>query len=179
MSSTLGKALLVTSLVGGLGFGSLAFADGHYDGHYGERPEKPGHIMEVLRELDLNDSQRAEIKARMEKQDRESKTARMQELKSMRGEMMDLAESDGYSKKKAKKIANRMADKQAEMALERVERHHEFYKMLNPEQRAKLTKLRKEREEKFSKERWGERDERRGHDDRDRPRHEERDRDHD
>ncbi|HEX4879999.1 MAG TPA: Spy/CpxP family protein refolding chaperone [Limnobacter sp.] len=99
--------------------------------------------MGILKQLDLSDTQKTQIKAIMDQQ-RSNMRGHIGERRAHREEMRNLVESANFDRSKAAALIVEQQEKEREMKLAMLQAQHEIYKVLSPEQREKARILRAE-----------------------------------
>lgn len=112
-------------------------------GHYGERG--------LFKQLELTDTQKAEMKTLREK-DREAMKAERQanrtEMQTDHKALDKLVLEDNFDEQAVRQLVDRMSEKQAEHRVERLKQRHQMLNILTPEQKAKYVELKQQHAEK-------------------------------
>ena len=151
------KILTAALAVITLGLGSIAMAQPEGDGGgrrfgrhgfgpggFGMGRGGPGGPGFPLRQLDLTDAQREQVKA-IFKQQAGPLQERMQAARSAQQELRALALSPNFDSGRARDFADTAARAQADIAVMRAESLSKVVALLTPEQRAKLEQKRERR----------------------------------
>lgn len=113
--------------------------------HHQMKHKKAGDIPFHLRDLDLTDTQTAQIKAMMEKRnaDRQAQKGQSREIRKA---IHDLTMSDNFNEAELESLIDQSMVLQKQRATERAKFHHDVFNVLTPEQqeqlKAKMAKFR-------------------------------------
>jgi periplasmic protein CpxP/Spy len=133
---------------------SNAFAYGGKD-HHGPRNEcRPGLDRDMMKELNLSDSQKEQFKE-LRQANKEAMKERFKDKPqaddAMRdahfNKLNDLLLADKFDPAKATALAQEMANKQVERHVDMLSKQHKMLSILTPEQKAEFIELQKERME--------------------------------
>ncbi|KJF81311.1 Spy/CpxP family protein refolding chaperone [Photobacterium angustum] len=112
-------------------------------GHHGE--------LGLFKQLELTDTQKAEMKTLREK-DREAMKAERQanrsEMQADHKALDKLVLADNFDEQAVSQLVDRMSEKQAEHRVERLKQRHQMLNILTPEQKAKYVELKQQHAEK-------------------------------
>lgn len=109
-----------------------------------------GGPMRLLRELDLTDAQREQVKAIFD----EARTSgTMKRMMEARKALEDAVQSGTADEGTLRQLAYDLGEVEGDAAVERAQIHARILQLLTPEQREKLQTLQKEREEEMAKRR--------------------------
>ncbi len=125
---------LVTLIVTTAMFALPAVAGGHERGKHGDGK---AHMQRMADELDLNDTQREQIKA-LHAAHRASKDSRREARMAVRKKMQALVAADTFDEGAARALAAEQSAAITDMMVERARHHHQVRKLLTPEQREKF-----------------------------------------
>ncbi len=126
------------------GTAMLSYAQGPEGGPGGHGFGGPGHAGPgfMMRELNLTDAQRQQVKALMKTQ-RASMQTVGQQLAQIRIGMLQATANGAYDQAKIQTLAAQQAQLQAQMTVQREALQHQIYtQILTPEQRTKADQLR-------------------------------------
>ncbi|MCG9684620.1 CpxP family protein [Vibrio sp. Isolate23] len=149
------KKLILAAVILPLTLGSAsAFAFGgkdHKKGHHGEF----GFDRGIMRQLDLTDAQKEQIKVLRETSKTEMKAELKQNFETRHAEMQANKEklqalvlADTFDKATANELAKQMVEQQTARKVKMLEKQHQMLSILTPEQKTKYVELQKERAEK-------------------------------
>lgn len=108
--------------------------DGH---HHQMKHKKAGDVPFYMRDLDLSDTQKAQIKAMMEKRHsdrKESKTDYWENKKAIH----ELTKAETLNEAELEKLVDQSLTMKKTAEMERARFHHEMYQLLTPEQQQQL-----------------------------------------
>lgn len=150
------KKLMIATLSLPLFLGSVAYADGSHGEkeHHGKKgPMACEDDMSLMRQLNLSDEQKNEMKAMRSAGREEMKAnfekhgeAMMKERKAQQEQMQKIVMADKFDKGAAEKLAQKMSEKHTEMLVNKLEREHKLINILTPEQKAEYAKLKQEQD---------------------------------
>ncbi|HGY9591780.1 TPA: CpxP family protein [Vibrio harveyi] len=150
------KKLVLAAVVLPLTLGTAsAFAFGGKD-HKGHRGEcGMGMDRSIMRQLDLTDAQKDQLKemreankAEMKAKFADGKEARMAERQVHHEKVQALLLADNFDAAAANDLAKEMVEKQTERRVKMLEKKHQMLSVLTPEQKTKFVELQKERQQK-------------------------------
>ncbi|MGI9919428.1 CpxP family protein [Vibrio owensii] len=150
------KKLVLAAVVLPLTLGTAsAFAFGGKD-HKGHRGEcAMGMDRGIMRQLDLTDAQKDQLKEMREANKAEMKAkfadgheARMAERQAHHDKVQALLLADNFDEAAANDLAKEMVEKQTERRVKMMEKKHQMLSVLTPEQKTKFVELQKERQQK-------------------------------
>ncbi|EKO3786516.1 CpxP family protein [Vibrio harveyi] len=150
------KKLVLAAVVLPLTLGTAsAFAFGGKD-HKGHRGEcGMGMDCGIMRQLDLTDAQKDQLKemreankAEMKAKFADGKEARMAERQAHHEKVQALLLADNFDAAAANDLAKEMVEKQTERRVKMLEKKHQMLSVLTPEQKTKFVELQKERQQK-------------------------------
>lgn len=116
---------------------SVALADGH--GQKG--PKAPNGIQAFFKDLDLTAEQQKQIKdirKKMRQEQQTDKKAQQAERQADKQAIQALILSDTFDEAKAKALATKMANDQAENRVEKLRLQQQMFSILTPEQKTKF-----------------------------------------
>ncbi|MDC5849211.1 CpxP family protein [Vibrio europaeus] len=151
------KKLVVAAVVLPLTLGTAsAFAFGGKDGKKGGHGECGGGFDRgIMRQLDLTDAQKDQMKEMREASKQEMKTAfkenfeaRHTEMQAQKEQVQALVLADNFDQAAANELAKTMVEKQTERKVKILEKQHQMLSILTPEQKTKFVELQKERSAK-------------------------------
>ena len=150
------KKLMLIAVVFPLILGSanaLAFGgkDGDRGGKHGGKCELD--MKKVIRKLDLTAEQETQLKEMRESFREEMKgqfseedfQAKIAERQAHQANMQSLVLADTFDQAKANELATAMVEKQAERRVKMLEKQHQMFSVLTPEQKAQVVEMQKER----------------------------------
>ncbi|EGQ7844928.1 CpxP family protein [Vibrio alginolyticus] len=148
------KKLVLAAVVLPLTLGAAsAFAYGGKNHHKGPRDEcGMGMDRGVMRQLDLTDAQKDQLKemreankVEMKAKFADGKEARMAERQAHHAKVQSLLLADNFDEAQATELAKEMVERQTERRVQMLERKHQMLSVLTPEQKAKFVELQNER----------------------------------
>ncbi|MEX0335601.1 CpxP family protein [Vibrio tubiashii] len=151
------KKLVVAAVVLPLTLGTAsAFAFGGKDGKKGGHGECGGGFDRgIMRQLDLTDAQKDQMKEMREASKQEMKTAfkenfeaRHAEMQAQKEKVQALVLAENFDQAAANELAKTMVEKQTERKVKMLEKQHQMLSILTPEQKTKFVELQKERSAK-------------------------------
>ncbi|CAE6887747.1 COG3678 P pilus assembly Cpx signaling pathway [Vibrio sp. B1REV9] len=151
------KKLVLAAVVLPLTLGAAsAFAFGGKDHHKGPNGEcGMGMDRGIMRQLDLTDAQKDQLKdmreankAEMKAKFADGKEARMAERQAHHDKVQALLLADNFDEAAASDLAKEMVEKQTDRRVKMLEKKHQMLSVLTPEQKAKFVELQKERQQK-------------------------------
>ncbi|WP_322803266.1 CpxP family protein [Vibrio alfacsensis] len=151
------KKLVLAAVVLPLTLGAAsAFAFGGKDHHKGPHGEcGKGMDRGIMRQLDLTDAQKDQLKemreankAEMKAKFADGKEARMAERQAHHDKVQALLLADNFDEAAANDLAKEMVEKQTDRRVKMLEKKHQMLSVLTPEQKAKFVELQKERQQK-------------------------------
>jgi len=139
-------AALVTTLIGGVGFGpSLALANadgGRWSGHHEGRERGHGKRLAVMAEiLKLTEEQKAQIAA-IHREERQNMAPLREKMRDARKQLRDAAQAQPFDEAKVRTLAASQADIKTELTVSRLRTHNRISAVLTPEQRELAEKIR-------------------------------------
>jgi periplasmic protein CpxP/Spy len=144
------KKTIVMAIVLPLTFGSmsvLAAKDSHgMKGHHGEK--------RILKQLDLTDAQKEEMKVLRKTNHEAMKAQRLDEHQNRQAtaqEMDKLILSEHFDEQSIRQLVHTMSEKQVEQRVARLKQRHQMLNILTPEQKVKYAELKKQKAEKHFK----------------------------
>jgi len=105
--------------------------------HHHMKHKKGGDVPFYLRDMDLNDTQKAQIKAMMEKRHadkKEGKSAYWENKKAMKA----LTQAETLDEAALEQLVDKSLVMKKQHAMERARFHHEMFNLLTPEQQQQL-----------------------------------------
>ncbi|MCG9599202.1 CpxP family protein [Vibrio sp. Isolate25] len=149
------KKLILAAVILPLTLGTAsAFAFGgkdHKKGHHGEF----GFDRGIMRQLDLTDAQKEQMKVLRETSKTEMKAefkqnfeTRHAEMQANKEKLQALVLADTFDKVAANELAKQMIEQQTARKVKMLEKQHQMLSILTPEQKTKYVELQKERAEK-------------------------------
>tara|TARA_Y100001956_G_scaffold1064_1_gene1350 strand:+ start:4139 stop:4642 length:504 start_codon:yes stop_codon:yes gene_type:complete len=148
------KKLVVAAVVLPLTLGTAsAFAFGGKDHKKGGHGECGGGFDRgIMRQLDLTDAQKDQLKEMREAGKKEMKanfqanfSERQAEMQAHQEKVQQLVLADNFDQAAADELAKVMVEKQSERKVKMLEKQHQMLSILTPEQKAKFVELQKER----------------------------------
>ncbi|CAK4069874.1 MULTISPECIES: CpxP family protein [Vibrio] len=148
------KKLVVAAVVLPLTLGTAsAFAFGGKDHKKGGHGECGGGFDRgMMRQLDLTDAQKEQLKEMREAGKQEMKanfkgnfSERQAEMQAHHAKVQQLVLADNFDQAAADELAKAMVEKQTERKVKMLEKQHQMLSILTPEQKAKFTELQQER----------------------------------
>ncbi len=144
------RAAAAAALVALLGAPSLAWSGddakgGHHGGHQGGHPgghhggKGPGmfRMERMMEELDLSETQRAEVE-RIHEQGRSAMKAHGKSFRAGRRAMRELIEADSFDEAAVRALAESQSAARVEMAVQHARDRHAIWKLLTPAQREQM-----------------------------------------
>jgi periplasmic protein CpxP/Spy len=101
----------------------------------------------ALRQLDLTDAQREQVRSIFEQSRNEMRTAG-EKLRTARRGLHDAAGAEAVDEAAIRTAAETLANAEAEAAIQRARVHAQVWQILTPEQQAKAKELRQQREQR-------------------------------
>ncbi|MGY3685742.1 CpxP family protein [Vibrio coralliilyticus] len=149
------KKLVLAAVVLPLTLGTAsAFAYGGKDHKKGPHGEF-GFDRGIMRQLDLTDAQKDQLKEMRQANKTELKAKFKDNFESHHAEMQANKEkvqalllADTFDEAAANELAKQMVEKQTERRVKMLEKQHQMLSILTPEQKTKYVELQKERSEK-------------------------------
>lgn len=148
------KKLVVAAVVLPLTLGTAsAFAFGGKDHKKGGHGECGGGFDRgIMRQLDLTDTQKDQLKEMREAGKKEMKAnfqqnfaERQSEMQAHHEKVQQLVLADNFDQAAADELAKVMVEKQSERKVKMLEKQHQMLSILTPEQKVKFAELQKER----------------------------------
>ena len=147
------KKLVLAAVVLPLTLGTAsAFAFGGKDHKGGHGDCGKGMDRGIMRQLDLTDAQKDQLKemreadrAAMKEKLSTNKAEKMAEMKTHREQVQALVLADTFDEAAANELASQMVEKQTERRVAMLKKQHEMMSVLTPEQKTKFTELQQER----------------------------------
>lgn len=141
---------------------AYAFGGGDKGDHKGMHGKCGGFDKKVMRQLDLTDAQKEQLKemreanrAEMKAKHAGNKSDKMAQMKAHHEKVQALVLADNFDEAAANDLASQMVEKQTERRVKMMEKKHQMLSVLTPEQKTKYVELQKERHqecgEKFKK----------------------------
>jgi Spy/CpxP family protein refolding chaperone len=112
--------------------GDKACEKGHHMKHH-----QKGDVPFYLRDLDLTDTQKAQIKALMEKRHADRKAGKA-EYWETRKAIHQLVQADTLDEARLEQLVDESMAMKKQAAMQKARFHHEMYQLLTPEQQDKL-----------------------------------------
>jgi periplasmic protein CpxP/Spy len=109
----------------------------------------------ALRQLDLTDAQREQVRSIFE-QNRDEMRAAGEKLRTARRGLYDATGAGTIDESAIRSAAETLANAEAEAAISRARIHAQVWQVLTPEQQAKAKELRQQREQRRSQKQKGE-----------------------
>ena len=139
-------AALVTTLIGGIGFGptlSLAKTDGgRCSGHHEGRERGPGKRLALMAEiLNLTEKQKTQIAA-IHKEERQNIAPLREKMRETRQQLREAANAQPFDEAKVRALAASQADIKTELTVSRLRAKNRVSAILTPEQRELAEKIR-------------------------------------
>ena len=146
------KKIILATVVLPLVLSTSAFAAGGKDNKGGYEQCRPGLDRSIIKELSLTDSQKDQFKAlrkanKEEQKDqhksnpKQRKKAQEQKLKQINALLL----ADKFDPEKAKKLAQKMAEKQVKHQVNMLNKQYRMISILTPKQKAKFVELQEQR----------------------------------
>jgi protein CpxP len=149
------KKLVLAAAALPLVFGTAsayAYGGGDKGDHKGMHGKCGGFDKKMMRQLDLTDAQKDQLKemreadrAAMKEKRSANKAEKMAEMKAHREQVQALVLADTFDEAAANELASKMVEKQTERRVAMLKKQHEMMSVLTPEQKTKLTELQQER----------------------------------
>ena len=152
------KKLVLAAAALPLVFGTAsayAYGGGDKGDHKGMHGKCGGFDKKIMRQLDLTDAQKDQLKEMREANKAEMKAkfadgheARMAERQAHHDKVQALLLADNFDEAAANDLAKEMVEKQTERRVKMMEKKHQMLSVLTPEQKTKFVELQKERQQK-------------------------------
>ncbi|RPE98358.1 protein CpxP [Vibrio crassostreae] len=148
------KKLVLAAAALPLIFGTAsAYAYGGDKGdHKGMHGKCGGFDKKVMRQLDLTDAQKAELKemreanrAEMKAKHSGNKADKMAKMKAHQEKVQALVLADNFDEAAANDLASQMVEKQTERRVAMLKKQHQMMSVLTPEQKTQLKEIQQER----------------------------------
>lgn len=144
---TIHKMIAITAMAMSIPLAAQAMPDqahGQHGDHHTEHHGKMHHHgMGMLKQLDLTEEQKTQVKAILDKQRGTMKNA-MSERRTHREEVRTLVEAPEFDRAKAAALIKKQQARELDAKLDMLQTQHDIYKVLTPEQREKARTLRAE-----------------------------------
>lgn len=131
---------------------AYAYGGGDKGDHKGMHGKCGGFDKKVMRQLDLTDAQKAELKEmreanRVEMKAKHSgnKADKMAKMKAHQEKVQALVLADNFDEAAANDLASQMVEKQTERRVAMLKKQHQMMSVLTPEQKAQLKEIQQER----------------------------------
>ncbi|MEZ8291044.1 CpxP family protein [Vibrio sp. 10N.237.312.B06] len=127
---------------------AFAYGGGDKGDHKGMHGKCGGFDKKVMRQLDLTDAQKAELKemreanrAEMKAKHSGNKADKMAQMKAHHEKVQDLILADTFDEAAANDLASQMVEKQTERRLTMLKKQHQMMSVLTPEQKTQLKEI--------------------------------------
>ena len=131
---------------------AFAYGGGDKGDHKGMHGKCGGFDKKVMRQLDLTDAQKAELKemreanrAEMKAKHSGNKADKMAQMKAHHEKVQDLILADTFDEAAANDLATQMVEKQTERRLTMLKKQHQMMSVLTPEQKTQLKEIQQDR----------------------------------
>lgn len=131
---------------------AYAYGGGDKGDQKGMHGKCGGFDKKVMRQLDLTDAQKAELKemrqadrAEMKAKRGANKTAKMAQMKAHHEKVQALVLADNFDEAAANDLASQMVAKQTERRVAMLKKQHDMMSVLTAEQKAQLKEIQQER----------------------------------
>ncbi|WP_122047173.1 CpxP family protein [Vibrio atlanticus] len=131
---------------------AFAYGGGDKGDHKGMHGKCGGFDKKVMRQLDLTDAQKAELKdmreanrAEMKAKHSGNKADKMAQMKAHHEKVQDLVLADTFDEAAANDLATQMVEKQTERRLTMLKKQHQMMSVLTPEQKTQLKEIQQDR----------------------------------
>ena len=131
---------------------AFAYGGGDKGDHKGMHGKCGGFDKKVMRQLDLTDAQKAELKemreanrAEMKAKHSGNKADKMAQMKAHHEKVQDLILADTFDEAAANDLASQMVEKQTERRLTMLKKQHQMMSVLTPEQKTQLKEIQQDR----------------------------------
>ncbi|WP_060983411.1 CpxP family protein [Vibrio splendidus] len=131
---------------------AYAYGGGDKGDHKGMHGKCGGFDKKVMRQLDLTDAQKAELKemreanrAEMKAKHSGNKADKMAKMKAHHEKIQALVLADNFDEAAANDLASQMAEKQAERRVVMLKKQHQMMSVLTAEQKTQLKEIQQER----------------------------------
>ncbi|MEZ9441770.1 CpxP family protein [Vibrio sp. 10N.222.54.F12] len=131
---------------------AFAYGGGDKGDHKGMHGKCGGFDKKVMRQLDLTDDQKAELKeireanrAEMKAKHSGNKADKMAQMKAHHEKVQDLVLADAFDEAAANDLASQMVEKQTERRLTMLKKQHQMMSVLTPEQKTQLKEIQQDR----------------------------------
>ena len=134
---------------------AFAYGGGDKGDHKGMHGKCGGFDKKVMRQLDLTDAQKAELKemreanrAEMKAKHSGNKADKMAQMKAHHEKVQDLVLADTFDEAAANDLATQMVEKQTERRLTMLKKQHQMMSVLTPDQKPQLKEIQQDRMDK-------------------------------
>ncbi|MGR5389927.1 CpxP family protein [Vibrio crassostreae] len=131
---------------------AYAYGGGDKGDHKGMHGKCSGFDKKVMRQLDLTDAQKAELKemreanrAEMKEKHSGNKADKMAKMKAHQEKVQALVLADNFDEAAANDLASQMVEKQTERRVAMLKKQHQMMSVLTPEQKTQLKEIQQER----------------------------------
>ncbi|MEZ8039926.1 CpxP family protein [Vibrio sp. 1F263] len=131
---------------------AFAYGGGDKGDYKGMHGKCGGFDKKVMRQLDLTDAQKAELKemreanrAEMKAKHSGNKADKMAQMKAHHEKVQDLVLADTFDEAAANDLATQMVEKQTERRLTMLKKQHQMMSVLTPEQKTQLKEIQQDR----------------------------------
>ncbi|MEZ8743603.1 CpxP family protein [Vibrio sp. 10N.239.312.C11] len=131
---------------------AFAYGGGDKGDHKSMHGKCGGFDKKVMRQLDLTDAQKAELKemreanrAEMKAKHSGNKADKMAQMKAHHEKVQDLVLADTFDEAAANDLASQMVEKQTERRLTMLKKQHQMMSVLTPEQKTQLKEIQQDR----------------------------------
>ncbi|MEZ9343311.1 CpxP family protein [Vibrio cyclitrophicus] len=149
------KKLVLAAAALPLIFGTVsayAYGGGDKSDHKGMHDKCGGFDKKVMRQLDLTDAQKEQLKemreadrAEMKAKRGANKTAKMAQMKAHHEKVQALVLADNFDEAAANDLASQMVAKQTERRVAMLKKQHDMMSVLTAEQKTQLKEIQQER----------------------------------
>ena len=131
---------------------AFAYGGGDKGDHKSMHGKCGGFDKKGMRQLDLTDAQKAELKemreanrAEMKAKHSGNKADKMAQMKAHHEKVQDLVLADTFDEAAANDLASQMVEKQTERRLTMLKKQHQMMSVLTPEQKTQLKEIQQDR----------------------------------
>ncbi len=131
---------------------AYAYGGGDKGDHKGMLGKCGGFDKKVMRQLDLTDAQKAELKemreanrAEMKAKHSGNKADKMAKMKAHQEKVQALVLAENFDEAAANDLASQMVEKQTERRVAMLKKQHQMMSVLTPEQKTQLKEIQQER----------------------------------
>lgn len=118
------------------------------DKHHHMKHKKAGDVPFYLRDMDLSDTQKAQIKAMMEKKHADKKASKAAYWENKKA-IKALTQAETLDEAALEQLVDKSLVMKKQHAMERARFHHEMFNLLTPEQQQKLEQKMAKHKEKM------------------------------